>query len=152
MLQKIVIRHRNRLNRRQSVRLQAVVADLEIGVVVMMPHRLDHFNRNQFIERARQIPVILEQQRDAVAQSGLPKAFLREIMLLARNRRRRDAAAVLRGGMEREPAPARADFQNMIVWRQAQLLTETVVFGDRRLLERGGFRLENAAGIGHGVV
>ncbi len=79
-----------------------------------MADRLDHLDRHQLVVPAVEVAVVVEEQRDALGETGVVDALARQRVLLARDRRRRHAAAVVSRGVQREAAPAGADLEQMI--------------------------------------
>ncbi len=74
-----------------------------------MPDRLDHLDRDGFVELASQVAVILEQHRDALRKPLGGDSLERVVVLRARNRGGSDAASVVFRRVNRKPAPSRAD-------------------------------------------
>ena len=124
----------------------------EVGVEELRAHRLDHLDRDQLVILALEVAVILQQQRDAPREAALLDARAGVVVLLARDRGRRDAAAVVLGGVHREPAPAGADLEQVVGGLQVELAAGRVELGERGLGQGGFGRLEDAAGIGHRLV
>ena len=60
--------------------------------------------------------------------------------------------AVIFCGMHRKPAPAGADFNHPVTGLQFEHPANPIVFGLRCLFQGALFVLEDAAGIGHGIV
>ena len=56
------------------------------------------------------------------------------------------------GGVDREPTPAGADFDHVVVRSEAQLDGDPLEFGHLGLLQRGGAVCEVPARVGHGGV
>ena len=68
-------------------------------------------------------------------ERGASESLFRIGVLLAGDRRRGDAAAVMPCGMFGKAAPAAADFEHVILRRQLQLAANTIVLFDRRLFQ-----------------
>ncbi len=103
-----------------------------------MTDRFDHFDRHELVEATAQIAIVFEQHGDALAERVFLHAPARQIILLARDRRRRDMASEILRRMQRETAPARADFDDAIVRPQIELAADAIELSRRRLLERVG--------------
>ena len=77
-------------------------------------------------------------------------AFEQGVFILAvADGRRRDMATEVLGCMDRETAPAAADLHDVVLWLKLQLATDTIVLGDRGLLQGTRFRFKYPAGVGH---
>ena len=77
-------------------------------------HRLDHFDRNQLVVLAVEIPEILLQQGDPIFETRCRHALASLAVLLVRDRRGGHAAAVVLRRVQREAAPAGTDLQEVI--------------------------------------
>ena len=112
---------RDRLQQHQPVGGEQLAAAAEEVVEVLPADRLDHLDRDQLVVAAAQVAVVLEQDRDPVAR-GRPRATRcgGQLVLLAGDRRRRHPAAVLAGGVDRQPAPAGADLQQVVLGAEPQ--------------------------------
>ena len=108
---------RDRLEQHRAVRRQQRRAALEEGVEVLPADGLDHLDRDELVEGPLELAVVLQQQRDAVVDAGGADALGGERVLLGGDRRRRHAAAVARGGVDREAAPAGADLEHVVARR-----------------------------------
>ena len=73
----------------------------------------------------------------------------REVVLRAADRRRRDAAAVVRRRPDREAAPARPDLENVVRRVQPQLARDPLELRLLCVLERRVRGLEEGAGVRH---
>ena len=71
------------------------------------------------------------------------------VVLLARDRGGDHAAAAGGGGVDGEPAPARADLQDVVVGAELEPLADALELGHRRLLQRHPRPLEQGAGVHH---
>ena len=111
---------RDRLEQHQPVRLEQLGAAREEGVEVLPADRLDHLDRDELRVAPAQVAVVLEQHLDAVVEPRLAHALGGHRVLLARQRRGGDAAAVLAGGVQRQRAPAGADLEQVVVRRRAR--------------------------------
>ncbi len=119
----------------------------------MLPaDRLDHLDRDELVVAAAQVAVVLQQDLDAVAQPGRPHRRDRVLVLRARDRRRRDAAAVAAGGVEREAAPAGADLQHVVVGTEVERAADPLELRDRRLVQRRVGVLEDPGRVHHRLV
>src|SRR4029453_14832455 len=103
------------LEQHHAVRFQQIAATLEVRVIERVPDRFDHFDRNELIVLPLEIAIILEQNSDAVAQTRRRDPSPGKLVLLLRDFRRRDSAAVSLCGMYGKRPPTGADLQQMIV-------------------------------------
>jgi hypothetical protein len=72
--------------------------------------------------------------------------------LLARDRRGRDAATVVAGGVERESAPARADLDDVVVRLQPQRAADVIQPRQLRLVQAHLLTFEDGRGVHHRLV
>jgi hypothetical protein len=100
----------------------------------------------------RWIAVVLEQHAHAIAQAGPADPLGRVGVLLGGDRGRRHAAAVARGGVLGEAAPAGADLEHVVRGRELELGADPLELAQRGLLERGRGRVEDGAGVHHRAV
>ena len=77
-----------------------------------MPYRLNHLNRNELVETAVKVTIVLQQQRNLVLETGFSDGLLRIFKLLLRDCSRRHMAAIALCGMNRETAPSRTDLHH----------------------------------------
>jgi len=143
---------RDGLQQHGAVVLEQARALGEVGIEVVRAHGLDHLDRHGLVVASGKIPVVLEQQRDAVLEAGARDLLFCVIVLLARDRGGRDVDAVMRGGVQGEPAPAGADLDHALARAQRELAAHGIEFRHRRLFQRRVLALEDAAGVGHGGV
>ena len=132
----ILIRNGDGLKEHDTLGSQSIRADAEERIEVIASHRFDHLQRDEFVVVTRQIPVILEQDFNAVRKARLGDPLRRACVLLTRNRRRRHPAAAGRGRVKREAPPTRTDFEHVVLGAQIQLVTDAFVLRDRSLLHR----------------
>jgi hypothetical protein len=59
-----VFAHCDDLHRHAAIRRQQPVTGRKESVVVVQPHGFEHLNADQLVERALQIPIVLQQQFD----------------------------------------------------------------------------------------
>ena len=128
------------------------MALLEKGLIKFVPDRFDHFDRNDFIEFALQVTIILQLDFDPVGQSLFLDALGRVIKLLLRNRDRRDPASVILRREDRKTAPTAADFQNMIGLFKPDLSANFLVLLDLGVLKRLLHVLEIRGRVRHGRI
>ena len=128
-----IIADRDRLNGEQPAGLQPVVANLKKGVQVLIAHGFDHFNRDQLIEGAGELTVVLVEHRNAGLQACLLYARLRFAKLLLGDGCCNHLAAVMFRGVNGHAAPAGADFQQAVRGPQVQFAAQAIE------LFRGGF-------------
>ena len=102
-----------------------------------MPHRLDHFHRNQFVVASAQVAVILEQHGDPVFQSLVHYPPCRRVVLLPRNCRRGHPATVVPGSVNREPAPAGTDLEQVITRLQVEFAADNIELVQRGFIQIG---------------
>ena len=147
-----LVLNRDGLDHRLAVGLEQFIDLAEIGGQKIMTDRLDHFDRDQLVVLPFQRAVIRHQHGDLILQAGLGHTLRGQPVLLLRNRGGGDLHPVVMGGMDRETAPATADFDHMLAGAQVQLATDGVILGLLRLGQTGRIAGENAGRIGHAVV
>ena len=111
-----LILNRDRLQQHRALRLQQRRCICARYVSrILMADGLDHLDRDQLVVLAGEIAIVVEPQLDAIAQARGGDALAGELVLFPGDRRRRDAAAIVARGVDRESAPAGADLEQMIV-------------------------------------
>ena len=136
-----LIANRDGLQCDQACRFEQALEGLQVGRQILMADRLDHLHRDDAIEAAFQCPVVFLEQRDAILQPFRGDARLGIGVLLIGDGRGGHAAAACSCGMDRQPAPAGADFQQVMLrpeFQQVEQLLQLV----------GGGRLQTGLGIG----
>jgi len=58
------------LKKHHAVRLQQPAANLKKRIQILMAHRFDHFNGDQFVKFAAKMSIILAKQSDSMGQAG----------------------------------------------------------------------------------
>jgi hypothetical protein len=106
-----VIRNRDRLHRQQAVGCKKVVAFFKKCGEVTMTNGLNHFNRDDAIIAAGQVPVVTQLNVDQVRESCFINTLTRQCELLFGNSHRRDATADTRCCLNSEAAPPSAYFK-----------------------------------------
>ena len=81
------------------------------------------------------MPIVFDADLDPVLQSFIRDALAGIGRLGFRDRHPGDAAAVMLRCVDRETAPAAADFENVITWSELQLGAERAVFPALRIFE-----------------
>ncbi len=119
---------------------------------MLVPDRFDHFNRDQLVELTGQVAIVTLEKRDAVGQPGLLDACPRGSELCTRNRRGRDLAFVVFGGMQGESSPTAADFQHAIRGAQPELAAHAIELLNRGVIHRRFGSGKDAAGVRQGLV
>ena len=142
----------DRLQQHRAVVGEQLVAAAEVLVEVLPPDRLDHLHRDQPVIATAQVAVVLQQHRHPVLEAGFADPAAGELVLGAGDRRRGHPAAGLAGGVDRHPAPAGADLQQVVVGPEPQALADPVELGHLRLLERRVLAGEDRAGVHHPAV
>ena len=115
-------------------------------------HRLEHLDRRDPGEALGYGPVVLEPDIDLALESGLLDLALRPGVLLLGERDAGDLAAGLLGGMDREPAPAAADLEQVVFGRGLQQLEHAVPLAHLRIGEALAVAGEHRRGVRHGLV
>ncbi len=105
----------------------AIVADADM---------LEHADRNDAVVAGREMAVVLEQEPRPVGDALLAGARVRDLVLLFRQRHAGDVDIGMIGEIEREPAPARADVEQLLARRERQLGGEMPLLGELRIFER----------------
>ena len=141
-----------RLQQHQSVVLGQGAEYAEVAFQELMAHGLDHFDGHDLVEAAAQFPVVLLEQRDPLGKPGVCHGGAGVLVLLVRDRRRRHLHAVVAGRVDRQAAPAGADFQQVLAGPEVELAADHVELGQRGLLERRLRRRVDGARVGHGRV
>ena len=142
----------DRLQEEEAVIGEQLRAAGEELVEVLPADRLDHLDRDELVVAATQVAVVLQQHRDSVLHAGIGDAPQRALALLARDRGRRHAAAVSRGGVGGEAAPAGADLQQMVLGPQLQGAADALEPRLLGLAERGIGAGEPGARVHHRLV
>ena len=96
------------MQQENSVRLQVTIGDLEVGLVVLRPHVLEHTYGNNAIELLVQVAVVLKPDINIQTQTAL----LRHLLLFSRNRDADYANAVIFRHKPGKTTPATADVQH----------------------------------------
>ena len=128
--------HRDRLQQHRAVGREQVAAALEERAEVLPADRLDHLERDELVVGAAQVAVVVEAEVDQVLDAGCAHASSGDVVLLARDRGGRDAAAARGRGVDGEAAPAGADLEHVVARAELELLADQLELGERRLLER----------------
>ena len=97
--------------------------------MVLRADRLEHLDRHDRVERALDVAVVAQLDVDPVVETGGVDPLAGEVVLLGRDRDRRDPAIPLAGGVQGEPAPAGADLEDVHAWAQAGVVGEAPVLG-----------------------
>ncbi len=147
-----VVGNRDRLQQHHPVPLEVPGANTKKLVQVLVAHRFDHLHRHQLVVLPRQVPVIAQQDLDAVSQARLLDPLAGQFVLSLGDRGRRHAAPVVAGGVEGKTAPAGTDLQHVIGGGQLQLATDQFVLGPRRLGQAVGRGGEHPRGIAERLV
>ena len=106
------------LEAQPAARAQRAIARLEERREVLGADRLEHLDRDDGVVRALDVAVVAQLDVDEVVEAGLADARAGELVLLLRDRDRRHPAAQLARRVQREPAPARADLQDVLAGAQ----------------------------------
>ena len=143
---------RDRLDQCHAIGFQQTVDGAEVSVEVLVADRFDHLDRNETVEAALEIAVVLDQQGNAIAEAGGIDALPGEVVLLARDGRGRYPAAVVPRGVQGEAAPAGADLEHVVLRAEAELAADAVELARRRSFEGFVFGLEQRRGVHHVLV
>ena len=119
----------------------------EVGVVVLRTHVLEHAYRDDLVEAALQVAVVLQQQFHRQALHAL----LRQRQLFLGYGHAGDFHAVVLGGELGQPAPAAADVQQRLAGLETQLAADHVELGVLGFFQRRGV-FPIGAGIDHAAV
>ena len=147
----------DRLQEHQAVRLDQLRAAAEEEVEVLPPDRLDHLDRGELVEAALQLAVVGLEKGHSLLEAGGAHPTLRVVALLAGDRRRGDAAAVLPRGVDGEAAPAGADLEQVVVGAQLEAAADALELVALRFLERlvlvlkAGARVHHRLGVQEGL-
>ena len=131
---------------------QQVAAAREEGPEVLPADGLDHLDRDELVVAALELAVVAQQHGDAVLQAGGAHERDRVVVLLARDGGGRHAAAVVRGGVDGQPAPAGADLQQVVARAEVELAADQLELVQRRVLERRARRGEDRRRVHHPLV
>jgi hypothetical protein len=124
------IRNRNGLDKQLSARAQATVQNLKIGGQIGVPNGFDHFNGNDLVIGALNIPIVLKQQGDTLFKAQRTHAVPGIFKLCFRQGGGGDTAAVVLCCKAGQPAPAGANFQQVIPGAEFKALANAVQFVD----------------------
>ena len=105
------------LARPPGTRTRSIVC--EVGREVLGADGFEHLDRDDGVEGAADLAVVLEPHLDAVGEAGLRDTLAGERGLRLGDRDRRDPAAEVARRVEREPAPARADLEDVLAAAQS---------------------------------
>ncbi|MNN60623.1 hypothetical protein D3C81_1758170 [compost metagenome] len=117
-----------------------------------MADGFDHLDRNQLVEAPAQVAVVLAQHRDALRKAQRLHPLQGMGVLRFGQRRGGDAAAIPGGSMDGQAAPAGADFQQVFVGFEFQLLADAFKLVQLRLLQGLLGALELRRRVHHGWV
>ncbi len=137
----------DRMDQGDAVRSQQVAADVEERPVVIDADMLEHAHRDDGVERAFDVAVVLEQETRAIRQAAILGALVGDGVLLLRKRHAGDLDTAAVGEVEAEPAPAAADVEHLHPRLERQLRRDVALLGKLRRLEVGLAVLEIGAGI-----
>src|SRR5215813_14362496 len=115
----------------------------EKRVVVADAHVLEHADRDDAVEPAGQVAIILEVDFDRLRHALFSRAHAGNRVLLARERDAGYARAGELGEIESEATPTAADVEDALILRQQQLGCEMAPLGELRIVERlvGGLEI-----------
>ena len=121
----------------------------EIGVEVFRPNGLDHLDRNELVERTAKVAVVLEENRDALAQPCVSHTCDRQVVLFAGYRRGGHAASETRRRVDRHAAPTRSHLEQMVVGTKLEFAADPVEACLLRLFEGHVVPLPKSGRIHH---
>ena len=136
------------LKNHHAVRLEQPTTDLKKRVQIMMAHRFDHFNGNQFVKFTAKMPIIFAKQLDSMGHAGCCNAFFGQIILFIGNGCGGHATSVIFCSMDGKTAPSAADFDDMIFGTKLEFSADSIVFCYRSIFQSTIFVLKDATGIG----
>jgi hypothetical protein len=148
----VVLGDGDRLQQHRPAGNEALGAAAEELAEVLVADRLDHLDRHELVVGALEVPVVLEEHGDAVAEAGRADALARELVLGRRDGGRGDPAAGATRRVQREAAPARADLEHVILRPERELAADRVELRRRRLRERHVRPLEQRTRVHHRLV
>ncbi len=140
---------RDRLQEHQAVGRQQRRAALEEGVEVLPPDRLDHLDRHQPVVAAGELPVVGAERPGSAPRGRRRGSVPPRTRAAPRDGGRRHAAAVARGRVERQAAPAGPDLEQVPVGPQLEDVADPLELGSLGLLERCVRPLEQGARVHH---
>src|SRR3990172_3728539 len=121
------------MEKEKSVVFQTFMSYIHIGLIVFIPHMLEHADGDDMIETLPQIAVVLQPEFDRQA----PAEFPAEGQLLLRDLYPCDLHLIFFRGVPGEAAPAAADVQYLLPWLQAELPAGQVQLGLLGLIQTG---------------
>ena len=89
-----------------------------------MPDRLDHLDRHQFVERAGEVAIVVEEHRNTVLQAAFGHGVDRVLKLLPGDGSGGDPTAIVLGRINCHAAPARANLYQMILGLKLKILAD----------------------------
>jgi hypothetical protein len=131
---------------------QGAVAGFEVRREVIGAHGLEHLDRDDRVVGALDVPVVAKLDAHAIRQAGRRDTCGGQPVLGGRHGDGRDPAAQLARGVQREPAPAAADLENVLAAAQAGPLRDDPVLVALGVGERLVGHLEHRARVGHRLV
>ena len=126
------IGNRNRLQQHRAALAQCSTAGTKKRWPVRAPNRFKHLDRHDLVKGALHVAVIAVLHVDAIRQTRVLHTLAGHAVLLARDRETRYAAAGRTRGVQRERAPATADFEDMIVGANPEFLANGLVLAPLR--------------------
>ena len=133
--------------RRRPSGVEQVVALLQEARIGFRPDMLEHADRDDAVEAAGHVAIILQEEADLSLQSALGRALLRDRELLGRERHAGHRHAEGLGEVDGEAAIARADVEHAHARLEEELRREVLLLPQLGLVEAHLRRLEIGAGI-----
>ncbi len=126
---------------------QQLAHAVEVGLVVVDPHMLEHADRDDALEGAGHVAVVLQLELDDLAETFALGALAGERELLVRQRDARHMHVGGLGEIEAHAAPARADVEHALAVLEGELGRKVPLLGELGGVEIVAAGLEIGAGI-----
>jgi hypothetical protein len=133
-------------------RIEPLVDDPPEVAVALVPHVLQHPQRDEDVARAFEVAEVVLHVADPIGEPLLLRARLRVADLLARDVAGDDVRPVLERHVAGESAPPAARLQHAVAGPELQLAADVVVLRTLRLVEAQARGLEVGAGVDHALV
>ena len=140
------------LQHRMAAGFEAVFEGAKIGGPVGLAHGFEHFDGGDAVIAAFDVAIIFETDFDFVGEACILNALCSVLVLCFGDCDACDFAANRAGGIFREPAPAAADFENVVFRFEIEAANHFFVFAFLCFFEIGDAVGEEGGGIGHAGV
>ncbi len=140
---------RDRLEQHRAVVREEFRALREERTDVAPADGLDHLDRDELVVASGQVAVVAEEHRDPILQPGPADNGDRVVVLLARDRGRRDPATARRSGVDGQGSPPRPDLEQVVPRAKVEPVADQLELGQLGVLERRRALGEHRARVAH---